>query len=197
MADSPVKVVNNLLPPDAFRKLAYHIMIIDSYRCHDYTVFEEEKDGSIDYYGERNPFGEEKCNLHEILFTTRLLFRNHHTEIIQDLYHFLKPELEVLYEVLNVKTMWLLRANCTHATDKNYVSKWHTDMGSQENHANIKTAILYLNTNNGGTKFLDTDEFIQSASNRCVIFPESTRHAGVWCTDKKLRFVLNINYTEN
>jgi len=196
MTDSPIKVVNNFLPPEVFRKLAYMLMTIDSYRCHDFTVFETEADGSIDMYGERNVHkGEVK--LHEILFTTRLLYRSHNSEIIQDAYHMLRAELTELYKVLNIKTMYLLRANCTQATDKNYVSKWHTDLGDQPKSRNMKTAILYLNSNNGGTKFQDTDEFVQSASNRCVIFPQHTKHAGVWSTDKKLRYVLNINYTEN
>jgi len=196
MTDSPIKVVNNLLPGEVFRKMSYAIMVTDSYRCHDFTVFEAEADGSIDFFGERN-IHPGKSMLHEILFTSRLLYRHDHSVFIQDLYHRLRPEMEKLYEVLNIKKMLLLRANCTQATDKNYVSKWHTDLGDHPHKGKSKTAILYLNTNNGGTKFADTDEFVQSQSNRCVIFPGTTSHAGVWCTDKKLRYVLNINYIEN
>jgi hypothetical protein len=200
MTDSPIKVVNNLLPYDCFRKLAYFIMTIDSYRCHDYTVYETEADGSIDFYGEQNlnpKTGEpNETKFHEILFSTRLLFRDHNAEYIQDLYHRLRPEMEALYEALNVQKMLLLRANCTQRTDENYRSQWHTDLGSHPDEGVAKTAILYLNANNGGTKFKETGEFVQSAANRAVIFPEGMEHAGVWCTDKKLRFVLNINYTE-
>ena len=158
-------------------------MTVPSYQCMDYTVFENESDGSIEFYGERNP-NKGEVRLHEILFGTNLS----QTSL---------GEIDILSKALNVKQMLLLRANCTHATDKNYKSQWHTDLSGKPEQIKSKTAILYLNTNNGGTAFQDTDEFVKSVANRCVIFPENTKHAGVWCTDKKLRFVLNINYIEN
>jgi len=55
------------------------------------------------------------------------------------------------------------------------------------------TAIYYVNTNNGYTKF-ETGEVIKSVANRLVVFPASTKHVGYSCTDEKARVVLNINY---
>ena len=112
MTDSPIKVVNNLLPYDCFRKLAFFIMTIDSYRCHDYTVYETESDGSINFYGEQNLNPKtgmpNETKFHEILFSTRLLFRDHNAEYLQDLYHHL--HLFVYYHNLVYHLSKLLEA---------------------------------------------------------------------------------------
>jgi len=81
---------------------------------------------------------------------------------------------------------------------KNYKSEFHTDdfQSNKYELAKQKTCCYYLNSNNGGTAF-QTGEFVQSQANRAVVFPQPLEHAGVWCTDKKLRFVLNFNYYEN
>ena len=56
-----------------------------------------------------------------------------------------------------------------------------------------KTAIFYINTNNGYTKF-ETGEKVESVANRIVTFPSNVKHTGTTCTDTKGRMVLNINY---
>tara|TARA_B000000557_G_scaffold264465_1_gene269924 strand:- start:248 stop:856 length:609 start_codon:yes stop_codon:yes gene_type:complete len=56
-----------------------------------------------------------------------------------------------------------------------------------------KTAIFYLNTNNGYTKF-ETGEKVESVANRLVTFPSNLKHTGTTCTDVKGRLVLNVNY---
>ena len=65
---------------------------------------------------------------------------------------------------------------------------YHTD-----NSFNCTTAIFYLNTNNGYTKFKDGTK-IESISNRAIYFDSDLMHFGSTCTDKDFRFVLNINY---
>ena len=196
MTDSPIKVIDNFLPQDVFRYMAFNLMTIDSYRCHDFTTFDNEGDGSIEWFGERNTNGDLANKMHEILFVSQVYVRNHNRELIQDIYHLLRKEFTVLYEKLNVKKMLLMRTNCTHAAPENFLSKWHTDLGDHPDQGKSKTCILYLNRNNGGTKFKESGEFVQSQPNRAVIFDGELEHAGVWCTDQKLRFVLNINYTE-
>ena len=98
--------------------------------------------------------------------------------------------------ILNLKQMIGMRVSCTMAAQKNYVGAFHVDLKEHPYLHQMKTAILYLNSNNGGTQIKD-GEFIQSKVNRAVVFPCHQEHAGVWCTDKKLRFVLNMNYIEN
>tara|TARA_B100000886_G_C20242992_1_gene415383 strand:+ start:55 stop:648 length:594 start_codon:yes stop_codon:yes gene_type:complete len=195
MVDTSIKVIDKFLPDECFRYLAFNLMTIDSYRCHDFTVDDFEADGSIDWYGERNT-NNLPVKMHEILMVSQIYVRNHNRELIQDIYHLLRSYFEVLYKTLNVKKMLLIRTNCTHAASENFISDWHTDLGDHPDKGKSKTCILYLNRNNGGTKFKESGEFVQSEPNRAVIFNGTTEHAGVWCTDKKLRFVLNINYTE-
>ena len=63
-----------------------------------------------------------------------------------------------------------------------------------------KKSLWYNNSNivlkykNGGTKFKESGEFVQSKKNRLVKFPTPVCHAGVWATDAKLRYVLNMTY---
>ena len=59
----------------------------------------------------------------------------------------------------------------------------------------MTTSILYMNTNNGGTKFED-GTFVNSVSNRMVTFDCSIKHAPVSCTDVDRRIVVNINYSK-
>jgi hypothetical protein len=65
---------------------------------------------------------------------------------------------------------------------------YHTDVSFECN-----TAILYLNTNDGYTKF-ESGEKVDSVKNRLVVFPSRYSHTGTTCTDQKGRLVININY---
>ena len=56
-----------------------------------------------------------------------------------------------------------------------------------------KTAIFYLNSNNGYTLFKD-DTRVFSQENRLCLFNGHIEHAGASCTNAKRRVVLNINY---
>jgi len=55
------------------------------------------------------------------------------------------------------------------------------------------TAILYMNTNNGYTKFEDGTK-VESVANRMITFPANMKHSGTSCTDEKTRVVINFNY---
>jgi hypothetical protein len=57
-----------------------------------------------------------------------------------------------------------------------------------------KTAVFYVNTNNGGTIFLNGKK-TNSVANRLVEFDSHQKHAAVDCTDEKVRVVVNFNYT--
>ena len=56
-----------------------------------------------------------------------------------------------------------------------------------------KTAIYYVNSNNGYTEFEDGTK-IESIKNRIVIFPSNLKHTGTTCTDRKIRTIVNFNY---
>jgi len=195
-----IRVIDNFLPIEIFQSLAANLMECPGYKCSDFSAAEEEADGSKFHFGEHNPNPNTKLHEHCSTFILFQNDRNPDADLIHNLFHHLKPEMDALYKALNVKKMNILRANCTTAAQENYVSTFHTDFNLHPFGKKMRTAILYLNTNNGGTQLKKDNgeiQFVQSKMNRIVIFPWETYHAGVWCTDKKLRFVLNINYIEN
>lgn len=69
-------------------------------------------------------------------------------------------------------------------------SDWHTDRKYS-----CKTAILYINTNNGYT-LLDEEKNIkvESKENRILIFDSQIKHCAVSQTDTDQRVVINFNY---
>ena len=69
-----------------------------------------------------------------------------------------------------------------------------------DNHIDVpdfigKTAIYYVNSNNGKTVFADGTK-VDSKENRMVIFDSHLAHSGTTCTDEKVRCVINFNYIE-
>tara|TARA_R100000081_G_C4767553_1_gene143615 strand:+ start:230 stop:820 length:591 start_codon:yes stop_codon:yes gene_type:complete len=192
----PPEIINDFLPEGEFYKFAVECMTYPHYSCCDYTATEAEADGSIWTFGENL---KEVGPKHEVMWQAVLYNRS--MMITSDFYKHHSYFIEKLTKLLNVKTWWLIRVNCTTAEADNHVGHFHNDYGSHDApylHKNCKTAILYLNTNNCGTKFHDKDgPFVQSKANTLIKFPTSTKHAGVWCTNAKLRYVLNLNYEEN
>ena len=65
--------------------------------------------------------------------------------------------------------------------------------GYHIDYRDMRTAIFYLNTNNGYTKFKGCGK-VKSIENRIVIFDSNLEHQGVTCTDQKRRVVINFNY---
>ena len=66
----------------------------------------------------------------------------------------------------------------------------HTDINDVEN---WKTALFYLNTNDGYTKF-EHGEKVETVANRLVIFDGDILHCGTTHTNEKYIPVINFNY---
>jgi len=68
---------------------------------------------------------------------------------------------------------------------------WHTDYRTKS-----KTAILYLNTCEGGTEFKINKKvkFVKAESNKIVIFNSNVEHRGIYKNDVPYRYILNLNY---
>lgn len=94
-----------------------------------------------------------------------------------------------LIEKINPSSLIRIKANLAPRTEKIHEHGWHTD-----NNLNCKTAVYYINTNNGYTKFKNGD-FVESIANRLVIFDSNMEHTGSSCTDQKIRCVINLNFT--
>lgn len=97
-----------------------------------------------------------------------------------------------ILDKLNSKAVIEVRANLTPSVffkDKN--CDFHTD-----NNFNCKTAILYLNTCDGGTEFkIDNKlKFIKSEENKIVIFDSNIEHRATTSQNADFRYILNFNY---
>ena len=96
--------------------------------------------------------------------------------------------LDPLYARLRFDILVRVKANITPRTGDHDYTQFHTDTRQ-----NNTTAIYYVNTNNGFTRFKDGTK-VESKANRIVIFDAQTEHSGVTCTDEKVRVVINLNY---
>ena len=81
-----------------------------------------------------------------------------------------------------------IKANLTLRTSTPQESLFHTDYND------IKTAIFYINTNNGYTEF-ESGVRVSSVANRVCIFDSNLEHRGVSHTEGDYqRVVVNFNY---
>lgn len=84
------------------------------------------------------------------------------------------------------------KVNFTPSHPEQYIGGWHYDY-NEEMVGEFRTAVLYLNTNNGGT-ILNDGTIIESKRNRFASFPGKTIHSGLSHTGHGNRIVLNLNY---
>lgn len=105
-----------------------------------------------------------------------------------DLFH---PIVDPIFTKLNPSAILRVKANLIPRADKNVMHEYHKDIDLFRG----KTAIFYLNTNNGKTYFEDGTE-VDAIENRIVVFDSNILHTGSTCTDQKARIVLNLNYYE-
>ena len=104
-------------------------------------------------------------------------------------YEYIKP----LLTLLDCKAVIQIRANL-------FPSSFYGKPGKSAFHVDYeytsKTAIIYLNTCNGGTEFKINDEvkFIKAEENKVVIFDSDVQHRGTTSTDTDFRYILNFNY---
>ena len=81
-----------------------------------------------------------------------------------------------------------IKANKTFKTSEPEPSLYHTDF------EDMKTAIFYINTNNGYTEF-ENGVRVNSVANRVCIFNSNLNHRGVTLTEgDQQRIVVNFNY---
>tara|TARA_R100001463_G_C3492754_1_gene218173 strand:- start:24 stop:521 length:498 start_codon:yes stop_codon:yes gene_type:complete len=98
--------------------------------------------------------------------------------------------LNPIIKKLNCISVIKIKVNNTYYTDKIKEGTYHVD----NEHKGTTTAVYYINTNNGYTKFKKNKKKINSVENRMVIFDTNTEHLGTTTTNAKRRVVLNFNY---
>jgi hypothetical protein len=97
-------------------------------------------------------------------------------------------DLKPILDILKPRELLRIKANLVFKTPKIVEHGYHVD--TDEPH---HTAILYLNSNNGYTRFRDGKK-ITSEKNKLIKFDGSLRHTGSSCTDHSHRTVINFNY---
>jgi hypothetical protein len=97
-------------------------------------------------------------------------------------------KIEPLIHKVNPSSIFKIKANLGGRTPTNEEGGYHTDFSFD-----CKTAVYYVNTNNGYTLFKDGTK-IDSIENRFVVFDSSMEHTGVSQTDTKVRCLINLNY---
>ena len=100
--------------------------------------------------------------------------------------------LEPILNKLESNTLVRIKLNLLPKSFSILEYKYHTDI-LFKNDVFCKTAIFYLNSNNGHTLFKNFNS-IQSTENRLVSFNSNIEHGGTTCTDQDFRYVLNLNY---
>ena len=109
-------------------------------------------------------------------------------EIKSNHFHLLKPILKKL----NIASIIRIKANLLTKSNKIIKHGFHVDYDIK----NAKTAIFYVNTNNGFTEFKNK-KISKSEENKLIIFNSNLEHTGTSCTDEIFRIVINFNYFEN
>ena len=121
-----------------------------------------------------------------------VIFNTRPGYIIKSLTNGHPKAIAAILSKLNPSYILRIKANLRTRTDTPVQSDYHIDLGKCEN-VPYKTAIYYLNSNNGYTLF-ENGYKVPSVENRMLIFDGNTKHCGVSCTDQQSRVVLNINY---
>lgn len=94
--------------------------------------------------------------------------------------------------LLNPTALLRVKANLQWKVENQTERNFHTDVPINKCDG-IKTAVLYMNTNNGYTKFQDGRR-VDSVSNRLAVFDASLYHTGVAATDVDCRVVINFDF---
>jgi len=101
------------------------------------------------------------------------------------------PLLRDVADALGPVRLLRVKANLTLRHDRHVEYGLHVDT----RHRGAVTGILYLNDNNGYTRFEDGSR-VDSVANRLVVFDARRRHTGASCTDAPWRLVLNLNWLD-
>ena len=124
------------------------------------------------------------------------LIEEYNYQLVHQFYKEFRPwsnNFEFLYNLLNKinpTSIIGIKANLLFKNEKKVKHGFHVDVDNK----NSTTALLYINSNNGGTEFED-GTFIESKENRFVSFPSNLKHTGTTNTCKQpFRIVLNLNY---
>ena len=99
--------------------------------------------------------------------------------------------LEPCLRLLNIERLLRVKANLVLRTPEIKEHGFHID---NQTYKKFKTAILYINTNDGYTRFEKKNKKIKSEENKLIDFNGRLSHTGTSCTDAPYRMVINFVY---
>jgi hypothetical protein len=164
-----VKITKNFLDKDYFNEI-YNVVSSNSFSWYYNNIFEKTRPEINNDYNFQ---------------LTHTLYSKGNTN--SQFFNLFQPLIDLIDPFLLVK----LKINLNPKTHTNIEHGMHTDFNEKDK--NITSGLLYLNTNNGYTRF-ETGEKIQSVENTFIEFDNNINHTGATCTDTYRRLVMNINY---
>ena len=117
------------------------------------------------------------------------IFNVRYGGVLSEYYSFFEPVLEKL----GVQRLDRIKINLNPKTFFHRKGDWHIDNNPDDPYQHSKTALLYLNLNNGWTEFKKHGR-VKVKPNRAVLFDSPLYHRKVTCTDKAKRVIVNFNY---
>ena len=165
------KVIDNFLDKESFLKLQHELLFSRNFPWY----FQDMKD--LEYVHKKN-----ESDLNQAQFT-HVIYADY--KPTSEWFFLVQP----LLKKLKVKSLLRIKANLIPYSPKPYEGYFHRD-----NPFACLSAIYYINTNNGYTRFEKNNKTVESKENRIVMFDSKLKHRGTNTTDQKKRVVLNINY---
>ena len=160
-----MKVYKNLLPKDQFKVLQDNLMSADFSWYYNQGVNTEKDAVGVFQF-------------------THCFYAN--DVINSNYFRLIKPVLDKI----NPLSLLRVKANLITKTDNHIEHGYHTDY---DNYGKITTGILYVNTNDGYTKFKNK-KIVKSEENKYIEFDCGENHTGTSCTDQNIRVAINFNY---
>tara|TARA_R110002020_G_scaffold1138_1_gene5538 strand:- start:1458 stop:1994 length:537 start_codon:yes stop_codon:yes gene_type:complete len=173
-----IKIIDNFLSEDELTKLQSYILSNEfPWFYHDQVV--------------GNEVGE-KESPDNFQFVHNIYYLNKPNSSIYP--QFIEPMfVRKLEKQLNLGALIRIKSNLTLKTKTiNEILPYHWDF-SEPQFKKSFTAVYYLNTNNGYTKFEDGTK-IESVENKFVIFPTYLKHTNATPSNTKTRVVIVFNY---
>lgn len=167
--DDSITIIDDFLPKTAFEKIQHTFIGND-------CTFPW-------YYNRTKTYSDDIEDLTNFQFTHTFFDNNAEGSL------YYRDLIFPFFVLLNPVSIIRVKANLTGRTPHQIHYGFHIDIPEAEN----KTAIYYVNSNNGKTLFANGTE-IDSVGNRMVIFDGSLLHSALSCTDQQVRCVINFNY---
>lgn len=173
-----VFVTDNLLPEEQLSIIQKHLLNNDYFPWYyqDYKVYKNNDPKKVNKL---------ISPLYNYQFT-HAFFDDYRP--LSTFFDLLQPFLDLIKPISIVR----IKANLTLAAPSVMEYDFHTDLTTADHYTDLKTALFYVNTNDGYTAF-EGGKKIESIENRFVYFKSFLKHTGTTTTDKK-RVVINFNY---